>query len=201
MERLRGHLRRHNRQVLGLTVVTFLFAVVLWAGLYFVVWWIVLLGGAAVTSGDYHPLTGPLTRGFVATAVLLCALAWVGRILNPNEVARDHKSIGEHLMDVVLAIPRVTLTLFGMGGAAARLSETELEHAWNLLSRMNEAAQPLPVQTMPVDIPDAGMRGRILMALQLSGVIEIRPSAGGPVLAFRSKEARRLAEERVRIRV
>ena len=200
MERLREHLRRHNRRVLALTIVTFAAAAALWAGLYFVTWWLFLLGGTAAKPFDFQPAAGPLARGFAATAVLLCLFAWMGRRMRPNEAARDHKSLGEHFLDVLLAVPRVTLSIFGTGGAAARLSESELEHAWTLLRRMDEAGKPVPVQELPVDIPDPGMRDKIVLALQLSGLIEVRSTSSGPVLAFQNAKARRLAQERVRLR-
>jgi hypothetical protein len=200
LERLRLHLRRHNRRVLALTGATFVLAGVLWAGLFFVAWWLFILGGAASRPFDAMPAPGPLARGFATVALLLCAVAWIGRLLRPNEAARDHKGVGGHLLDLVLAVPRLTLSGFGTGSAAARLSETELEHAWNLLRRMEERGQPVRVTELPVEIPDAAMRGKIVLALQVSGLIEIRPSASGPVFAFHNAEARRLAQERVRLR-
>jgi len=201
IERLRAHLRGHNRRVLGLTIATFFFAAGFWAGLYFVVWWMFLIVGTATKPFDFHPVAGPLFRAFAATAVVLCVFAWVGRRMRPNEAARDHKSFGEHFLDVVLAVPRLTLAVFGTGGAAARLSDRELEHAWDILRRMNEGEKPVRVNELPVDIPNAGMRDKIVLGLQLSGLIEIKPSAAGPVLAFRDEHARRLAQERVRLRV
>jgi len=200
MERLRTHLRRHNRLVLGLTIVTFFVAAGLWTGLYFIVWWIFLLGGSVTQPVDFHPVSGPLLRGFVATAALLCVFAWLSKLLRPNEAARDRKSFGEHCMDVVLAIPRVTLSIFGTGGAAARLSDVELEHAWNLLRRMEEFGKPIPVQELPVEIPDAAMRKRIVLALQLSGLIDVRTTRTGRVLAFHDEKARHVAQNRVRLR-
>jgi hypothetical protein len=199
-ERLRERLRRHNRLVLALTVATFIAAAVLWAGLYFVVWWLFLLGGTAAKSVDFHPVSGPIISGFVTTGALLCAFAWLSRLLRADASARDHKSCGEHFLDLLLAVPRLTLSIFGTGGAAARLTETELEHAWNLLRRMDEAGKPVPEQELPVDIPDPAMRRKIVLALQLSGVIEIRATSAGQVLAFRDEEARRLGQERVRLR-
>ena len=200
MERLRAHLRRHNRRVLALTIATFIVAAALWAALYFVAWWLLLLAGTAAKPFDFQPSAGPLARGFTATAVLLCVFAWISRRMRPNEAARDRKGFGEHFLDVLLAVPRVTLTIFGTGAAAARLNDSELEHAWNLLRRMNEADTPVAVHELPVDIPDPAMRNKIVLALQLSGVIEIRPSATGRVLAFRNDEARHVAQERVRLR-
>jgi hypothetical protein len=201
MERLRAHLRAHNRRVLGLTIATFAVVAVLWAGLYFVAWWMFLIAGTATKSVDFHPNAEALVRGFAATAVLLCVLAWIGRSLRRNEAARDRKGFWEHFLDVVLAVPRLTLAVFGLSGAAARLSDQELEHAWKLLNRMNERDTPVRVSELPVEIPDAPARHKIVEALQLTGLVEIRPSAGGPVLGFRDEEARLLAQDRVRLRV
>jgi hypothetical protein len=91
--------------------------------------------------------------------------------------------------------------IFGTGAAAARLTEPELESAWLLLRRMDLAGTPLPAQSLPADIPDAIMRDRILMALQFSGIIEMRLTDDGPVLAFQNAEARRLAQEKVRLKL
>ena len=60
--------------------------------------------------------------------------------------------------------------------------------------------EPVPVQELPVDIPDSAMRDKIVLALQLSGLIEIRPTSSGPVLAFQNQKARRMAQDRVRLR-
>ena len=199
-ERLRAHLRRHNRRVLGLTILTSIAAIVLWAGLYFVAWWLFLIAVTVARPFDFQPVAGPLVRGFAATAAVLCLSAWIARRLRPNEAARDHKGIAESAMDVLLAVPRVTLAIFGTGAASARLSETELEQAWDLLRRMNESEKPIRVQELPVDIPDASAREKIILALQLSALIELRQTSLGPVLAFRNAQARRLAEDRVRLR-
>lgn len=193
-------MHRHNRWVLGLTFLTFAVSAALWAGIYFVVWWLFLLGGTAVKPLDFHPAFNALLRGFAASALLLCLFAYISRRLRPNEAPRDHKGFWEHCLDLLLAVPRLTLSIFGTSGAAARLSDRELEHAWHLLRRMDESASPVHMQTLPVDIPNPAMRDRILMALQLSGLIEIRPTSSGPVLAFQNKEARLLAQEKVRLR-
>ena len=118
MERLRGHLRRHNRLVLALTIATFIAAAALWAGLYFVVWWLFLLVGTVAKPLEFQPASGPLIRGFVATGALLCAIAYFSRLRRTDERPRDRKSFGEHFLDVLLALPRLTLAIFGTGGAA-----------------------------------------------------------------------------------
>jgi hypothetical protein len=200
MDHLREHLRRHNRWVLGLTFVTLAAAVLLWGTLYLAVYWLFLLGGTAAAPLEFHPNAGPLTRGFAATAILLCLFAWIARRVHPDESARDHKGLGGHLLDLLLAIPRVTLAIFGTSAAAARLNDRELEEAWFLLQRMKDAGGRLPMQALPVDIPDPRARKHIILALQLSSLIDILPTASGPVLTFKNEQARFLAEEKVRLR-
>ncbi len=119
---------------------------------------------------------------------------------DPNEAARDHTSLTGHFLDVILAVPRVTLAIFGLTSATARLNDRELEFAWTLLRRMHNAPKPLPIQSLPVEIPDPSMRDKIVLALQLGGLVEIRPTLQGPVLAFRNDKARDFAQERVRLR-
>ncbi len=200
MERLRDHLRRHNRWVLLLTILTLLLSVVLWGALYLVALWLFLLAGTVARPYDFQPAAGAPAPVFVACGLLLCLAAWIARRLRPNAMPRDDKGFGEHLLDVLLAVPRLTLSILGTGGAAARLNEYEMEHAWFLLRRMSQSESPVPVQNLPVDIPDPAMRDKILLALQLSGLIEIRPTSSGPVLAFQNQKARHLAQERVRLR-
>jgi hypothetical protein len=198
--RLREHLRRHNRRVLLLSIATFVAAAALWAFLYFMTLWMFLLAHTVVSPLDDQPAIAPLIRGFAATAVVLCLFAWLARRLHPNEAARDHTSFVGHLIDLILAVPRVTLAIFGLTSATARLNDRELEHAWSLLRRMNNAPKPLPIQSLPVEIPDPSTRDKILLALQLGGLVEIRPTYQGPVLAFRNDKARDFAEEHVRLR-
>jgi hypothetical protein len=200
MERLRDHLRRHNRWVLILTILTFLLSVVLWYALYLAVLWLFLIAETVTRPFDIQPASGAPVRDFAAGAVLLCLAAWIARKLRPNAMPRDHKGYSEHFLDVLLAVPRLTLSILGTGGAAARLNDSEMEQAWLLLRRMSQSESPMPVHALPVDIPDSAMRAKILLTLQLSGLIEIRPTSSGPVLAFQNQKARRLAQERVRLR-
>jgi hypothetical protein len=198
--RLKEHMRHHNRSVLLLTAFTFLISAGMWAGFYFVVWWLFLFFGSAVKSVDFHPAGTPVFRTFAAVAVLLCVLAWVSGRLRPSPAPQDHRSIGGHFLDLLLAVPRVTLSVFGTGGAAARLNDTELGHAWDLLRRMDESDRQIPIQSLPVDIPNPTMRNKILLTLQLSGLIQIRTTRTGTFLAFANPEAREVAQERVKLR-
>jgi hypothetical protein len=201
LERLREHLHRHNRWVLLLTFLTGVLSLILWTLLYFIVWWLFLIGGTAVRPLDFQPAGGALLRGFITTAILLCICAAIVYRVRPNAAPRDRKTVWEHLLDLLLAVPRVTLAIFGTGGAAARLSDKELGYAYRLLRSMDDADTHLPFQYLPVEIPDPAMRDKIILALQLSGIIEIRTTATGPVLAFQNKDVRKIAQDRIRLRV
>ena len=199
-DRLRDWLRRHNRRVLILTALTVTAAVALWALLYFVVWWLFLLGTSVTHPLDYRTSSAPVARVFAVIALLFCFVAWLARRARPNALPPDHRGFFGHLFDLLLAVPRLTLSIAGAGGAAARLTPPELDDAWALLRRMDEAGHPIPIQGLPVDIPDPNVRNHIVLALQLSGLIEIRSTPAGPVLAFRNEEARLFAQEKIRLR-
>jgi hypothetical protein len=200
INRLRAHLRGHNRRVLGLTLMTSSLSVILWLVLWMITWWLFLLGGVAIHPMEFTPSSTPLAHAFIITAVILCIVAWITRRLRPNQAPRDTTTLRDHLVDIILAIPRLTLSILGTATAAARLSDTELDHAWTLLRRMDASPTPIPVQSLPVDIPNPASLNKILLALQLSELIDIRPTPTGPVLAFHNTEARHLTQDRVRLR-
>lgn len=200
MERLRAHLRRHNRKVALLSFLTLAGALLLWGVLCFVALWLFLLGNSVVKPLDWRPSPRPLLLAFAGAAALLCCVAWLLRRLRPNEAPRDHKGLWEIALDILLAVPRMTLAVAGTARARARLNEHELQLAWDLLRRMSDSAGPLPLHTLPLEIPGPAAREKILLALQLSELIDLRRRDSGPVLTFRNDAARQLAADRVRLR-
>lgn len=163
-------------------------------------WWIYLLSNGAVQAPDWQPSERPLQLWFAGVGAFLCVAAWMMRRARPNVAARDHKSAWEVLLDFVLAVPRLTLSVFGTATARVRLDEEQLALAWNLLRRMREAGKPMPLYEVPLELPEEERRERVLLALQLSELIEVRRSKDGGVLAFCNEGARKMAEERVRLR-
>lgn len=199
--RLREHFRKHNQWVLGLMAGTIVVTAALWVALYWLTWWLFILGGTALESTDFHPEQGPVMRGFAAVAILMCGVAWVLQLMRQDARVKDRRGVPGHILDLVLMAPRMTISVFGTGRAVALLNDDDLRHAWRLLQRMRDARSAVPVQTLPLDIPDSTMRNRIILALQLSGVIDVRAASTGPVLAFKDDKARELALEKVRLRV
>ena len=169
---LRAHLARHNARVLLLSAATFAAAILLWTVLYVIAQWLTLLALVAARGEDT-----PLPRGFptVFGAAVLCLLAyaWIDRRLTPNDMPRDDKSAGEIAEDFLLAIPRTTLAAWSTLTAWQRLTAHEFALAATFLDRLTREHR-VPMHSLPLDIPDEAERWRILFALQLTEIVELR---------------------------
>jgi hypothetical protein len=193
----RAHFTRHNRQVLSFTIFTFVSAILLWAVAYFVIYWIVLLAVTTAEGIDAHVPRAFLLI-FTISALLLCALAWAVHKIHPDYFPRDRKPAFEILMDFVLAPPRVTLAIWGNFSAWLSLSEDELEECWELL-KLVARQRKVSIQSLPLEIPDPLLRSRVVFALQLAGLVELRRNEEGAWLAIQGEKARRLVRNTVKI--
>lgn len=196
--RLRRHFAQHNRRVFLLACMTALTTLAAWAALYFLAYWLVLLVVTVDRTVEARmPASFPFV--FAGVALTLCALAWVIRRLSPDEFPRDKKSIPEILLDFILTVPRMTLAIWGTLRALQFLDERELALAMQLLQRI-ERENTLPIYSAPLEIADERMRAKILLALQITEIIEARKTKDGIVLALRGEEARALCQRLVRLR-
>jgi hypothetical protein len=173
---LRAHLARHNRHVLGITGVTLLTAALLWLVLYGLAHWLTLFGLTAVRGGE-AALPPGFRRGFLLAAAALLAVAWLQRWLFPEHLPPDKKSLGAVLADLALAIPRATLAVWGNLSAWLRLSRAEIRLAADLVDQVARA-QRIPLQSAPLLIPDERAREKIVFALLLLQVLEVRREDG-----------------------
>jgi len=169
---LRAHLARHNLRVLFLAFVTLLLALALWIMLYGLACWLILL---AVSAEGVSEAGIPRTfrRWFIALALVSTAWAWLCRRFRPQEIARDKKHPLEVASEFLLAIPRVTLSLFSTISAWRRLSAAELDQAASFIHRLAEERR-MPLPSVPQEIPDARSRERILLALQIMQIIDLQ---------------------------
>jgi len=167
---LRTHFARHNRHVLLLAVLTLLGAAALWAILYGVCCWLLVLG-----SATFEMSLTRIPRGFAILFIVaaLCAIgyAWLDRRLTPNERPTDDKRVGDVIADFVLAIPRMTLAAGGTLAAWQSVSDADLAQAATLLHRLADEKR-LPISSVRLDIPDPTAALRILFALQITQIIE-----------------------------
>jgi len=193
----RAHFARHNRQVLSFTILTLVSAILLWAVAYFVIYWLVLVA-VTTSEGMDARVPRPFLLIFTICALLLCVIAWAANKLHPDYFPRDRKPAFEIFMDFVLAPPRVTLAIWGNFSAWLSLSEDELEEAWELLQTIARAGK-LGIHSLPLEIPDPFLRSRVVFALRLAGLVDLRRNEEGAWLALQGEKARRLARQAVKI--
>lgn len=169
---LRREIARHNRQVALIALFSLLVAAGLWAVLYAVCAWVLML--ALVAAGVIREtLPHGFTILFLVIAACSVAYAWIDRRFTPDELPPDDKTTGEIVADFLLALPRITLAVPGTLRAALSLKASERAEAAALLRRLAEERR-IPLHSVPLDIPDPRTRFRILFALQLLEVIEMR---------------------------
>jgi hypothetical protein len=169
---LRAHLTRHNLGVLFFAFVTFLLAVALWILLYGVACWLILL---AVSAEGFSDVGIPRTflRWFIALALVSIAWALICRRSFRREIAVDKKPFWEVALEILLAIPRVTLSMFGTISAWRRLSAPELEQAASFILRLS-AERRMALPSVPQEIPDPRTRERVLLTLQILQIIDLQ---------------------------
>jgi hypothetical protein len=170
--RVRSCFYHHNCEVLLLVGLTVLGAAALWGLIYVGVYWVTLIFLAATRGMDAQP-PELLPALFIYTAALLVAVAWLWRDLIPDRGVPDKKPAWEHALDLLLAVPRATLAVWGSLRAWQSLSAPELELAADLLERIEEERR-IPVYRLPLEIPDRGMRRRIVLGLQWVQLVDVR---------------------------
>lgn len=169
---LQQEVTRHNRQVMGYAALSVVASVVFWAAAYAVSYWLTLLARTAV-QGTEATMPAHFEAVFWSAAAFLLLLAWLHRLATPNDLPRDDKTVGEILLDFLLAIPRTTLAIWANLSAWLRLSPADLHLAADLVAAVTRE-QKLPVHSVPLAIPDDATRDRVVFALLLLHVLEIR---------------------------
>ncbi len=185
VEWLRGRLAEHNRLVVLLAVLTLLVVAAVWYLLFAVLYWLAFLFASVARGMDGHP-PDALPAFFIYSAGLLLLLTWMARRRLDNERLKDEKTAGEIALEFVLAVPRATLAMWGNFSAWQRLDERELELAAELVERIVDEER-VPLHEVPRDIPDAGDRAKILMALQLIDVLNVRQGEDAVWLTLKVK--------------
>lgn len=169
---LRAHLAAHNFRVAVLSTLTLLAAAALWYLLHAAARWLALLFVTATRGiGAQMPMAVDFVFWSVAAALL--ALAWIAQLLRRDERPKDHKTPGDLVWECVLAVPRLTLSFWGTLSAWQHLDAREIRDAAALVARLRHEPK-LRLHSLPVDLPDDARRCKILFALQLVQIIEIR---------------------------
>ena len=193
---LRRHLRSHNRSVLAASAMTLLFSAIGWAVLYGAAYWVTMFGLTVVNNGDNGP-PAAFHWVFLACAAVLLLAATIDGWLFPQERAVDERPPSEHVMDIVLFVPRFTLLFWSNLSALVSLRRDEWRDAAELIDRL-VAEGKVPLQQLPAQIPDEASRGRILETLSVTQIIDVR-RAGNLTLVYLSSLAPDEFHRRARI--
>ena len=169
---LRSHLAAHNLRVALLAALTLVAALALWYVLHLAAHWLALLFVTAVQGTDAR-VPAAVENIFWFAAAALLAVAWIDRQLRPDDRPKDHKSAAEIVWEIALAIPRLTLSVWGTLSAWQHLDARERAEAVALLEHLAQERR-IRLSSMALEIPNAPRRFKILFALQLVQIIDIR---------------------------
>ena len=148
------------------------FSAIGWAVLYGAAYWVTMFWIVVVHGTDAQP-PASFHWVFLACAGVLLVAATVDRWLFPYERAVDERPPVEHFLDVLLFIPRFTLMVWGNLSALVSLKRSDWEHAAALLDRLRIEGK-VPLQQLPAQVPDETTRARILEALRVTQLIDLR---------------------------
>lgn len=170
---LRREIATHNRQVLLIAGFTLLGAAILWAVLYAVSSWIVMMFLLVATDGRRVQPPPGFSLVFAVAGVCSVIYAWIDQRLTVNALPPDDKRLHEIAADFLLALPRITLAVWGTARAWLWLSGADRLAAGAFLLRLQRERR-VAMQTVPLVIPGEPQRLRILFALQIIRAIELR---------------------------
>lgn len=196
---LRRRFFRHNLHALMLASLSLLAAAALWGALYVVAAWLTVLSITVVTGIQQREAAMPAAfdRIFVVAALSLVVAAWIRRAARPNDAPRDSKSFNEHFLDIILAIPAITLSIWSnLSAWQAFGARGRREAARLLLAVLKE--KKLPLTVTPVIVPDDGRREKAILGLLIIGVLDFRQEDGRAYLRVaRAAEREELLPEAV----
>jgi hypothetical protein len=173
---LRRQIREHNFSVLAASGATLVFAVVGWAALYGAAYWVTMFALTVVKAGD-AALPGSFHTVLASLFAVAMAAAMLDAWLFPHERVVDERPALQTVGDILLFLPRLTVATVLNFTAWARLPRRAHPDATELLDRLR-TEKKIALSTLPLDMPDDRLRERILLALQLINLIEVRPERG-----------------------
>jgi hypothetical protein len=174
VQTLRAHFARHNQRVVLIAAGTLVASAAAWLLLYIVCTWVFVFVCAVFDGPAFDtPFPRELSILFVVAAVCAVGYVWLDRRLTPNEQPADEKRAGGIIVDFILAVPRMTLSVWGTLEAWQRLSDDDFAQAAGLLHRLADERR-LPMSSVRLDIPDPDAAMRIIFGLQLTQVVDVQ---------------------------
>ena len=197
---LRRHFARHNEQALLLAVFGLIAAVALWGLLYLFSYWFTLVAVTVSRSMRAAPLIDIAVAPsqlvphffvkFVCVALAALGVAWLARSwARPEKLREAQYYFFWVLLELFLAVPNVTFSVWGNLSAVVKLSRREMAKAWRLLQCINAEGGRLSTASLRTVIDDERMLNRVLFALQLVGLVGMREQRdGGWFLVLQNEE-------------
>ncbi len=177
-ERLRRQVAQHNWNAFGFALLALFVAAFLWVALYGALFSITMLA-VTVVDGTEAAMPSGFYVAFAALAIALMGAAWFDRVITVDDRPVDRNPPFEIFMDLLLAIPRATFAVWGNLSAWQWLSRLELFLAADLVERVAREKR-VPLLSVPRDIPDDETRERIIFALLILRVLDIRHEDSAP---------------------
>ena len=186
---LRRFITRHNRQALLLAFFSLAGSVLLWGMLYLGLYWFTLV---AVTVGrsmnpktiaeiTQRDLVGAdfLPHFLIGAVLVLVAGAVIRKKVSMESLREQRHYFLWVLIELFMAVPNITFSVWGNLSAMCRLRRGEIEQAWGLLRSMEAAGGRMSMASLPLEIQDERTLGRVVFALQVVGLVGVREKTEG----------------------
>lgn len=203
---LQRYLRRHNRQALLLTFLSLVATALLWGVAYLFVFWFYLFTATIVKSfsldtlgqvNSQAKLISPLFPAWFAggAVVYLFVAAIIRSRVRLERVREARFYVLWVLLELFMAIPNVTFSVWGNLRAISKLGKYEVAEAWRLLQRMKQADGRLSLSSLRLEIDDERTLCRVVFALQLIGLVGMRENSQGWFLYLQGQDVKQLLSQ------
>ncbi len=196
---LRRYFAVHNRQALLLALLSLVASALLWAITYAFVFWFALV--AATLSRSFNPdtllqvtdrelLTAHFPLWFAGgSGVALIAAGIVRKRVRIARLREARLYLLWVVVELFMAIPNVTFSVWGNLSAITRLRRQEAAQAWKILQRIHSEGGRLNVANLRQEIDDEKTLRRVMFGLQLVGLISLREREEGWFLYLQNRDA------------
>lgn len=158
--------------VLGAVGFTLIFTTVLWVGIYFLCYWLLIFKRNVFDQRIWETPPG-FVEEYAITGLALMIIAWICDRFAPADRARDQRSKLELLFNIVMFLPRCTLSMLESFSAWVRLSRKDLTVASTLIAYLQRYRR-VAIHELPLEIPDESTRKRVLFGLDIMQIVDVR---------------------------
>ena len=199
---LRQYIRRHNRQALLLAFFSLVAAIILWGAVYLFIYWFTLVGVTIVKGFDPHTLNQVTDPGLISPlfpawfavggVVYMGVAAIIRRFCRMERVREARLYLLWVLLELFMAVPSVTFSIWGNLQALTSLRKEESAEAWRLLNRINREDGRLSLTSLRLVIDDETILHRVLFALQIIGLVGMREYTHGWFVCLQGQDVKKL---------